>query len=266
MLLKIAGGTVYDPANGIDGVVQDVWIQDGKIVAPPTDPAVRPDKVLDATGLVVMPGGVDMHSHIAGPKVNLARKMRPEDKRKAPVVRRTPLDALRHHRQRAQHVRHRLPVRRPGLHHRLRRRHSAARRTARPRGVPRHPPHRQGLLCPPRQQPLRPAADRRQRTGAAAGLRRLAAAVRQRLRASSSSIPAGSRCGRKAAGNIHEPRRRPSSISASRRGRSSPVWRRRRWTSACRIRSTSTATTSVCPATGKRPWPPCRRSKAGGRI
>jgi formylmethanofuran dehydrogenase subunit A len=37
-----------------------------------------------------MPGGVDMHAHIAGPKVNLARKMRPEDKRKAPVVRRTP--------------------------------------------------------------------------------------------------------------------------------------------------------------------------------
>jgi formylmethanofuran dehydrogenase subunit A len=90
-LLKIANGTVYDPTNGIDGVVQDVWIQDGKVVAPPSDPDVRPDKVLDATGLVVMPGGVDMHAHIAGPKVNVARKMRPEDKRKAPVVRRTPL-------------------------------------------------------------------------------------------------------------------------------------------------------------------------------
>src|SRR6185369_5709432 len=50
-----------------------------------------PERVLDATGLVVMAGGVDMHAHIAGPKVNLARKMRPEDKRRAPVVRRTPL-------------------------------------------------------------------------------------------------------------------------------------------------------------------------------
>src|SRR5437588_3337824 len=90
-LLKIANGTVYDPANGVNGVVQDVWIQDGKVVAPPTDPDVRADKVLDATGLVVMPGGVDMHAHIAGPKVNLARKMRPEDKRKAPPVRRTPV-------------------------------------------------------------------------------------------------------------------------------------------------------------------------------
>ena len=76
----------------------DLWIQDGKIIAAPEgrrprlvlrrDPIGR---VLDATGLVVMPGGVDMHAHIAGPKVNVARKMRPEDRRKAPVVRRTPL-------------------------------------------------------------------------------------------------------------------------------------------------------------------------------
>src|SRR5947209_2589491 len=94
-LLKIANGTVYDPANGIDGVVQDLWIENGKVVAAPAADATgsprRPDKVIDATGLVVMPGGVDMHSHIAGPKVNIARKMRPEDKRKAPMIRRTPL-------------------------------------------------------------------------------------------------------------------------------------------------------------------------------
>jgi formylmethanofuran dehydrogenase subunit A len=90
-LLKIAGGTVYDPGNGVGGAVQDVWIQDGKVVAPPTSPDVRPDRTIDAAGLVVMPGGIDMHCHIAGPKVNLARKMRPEDRRKAPIVRRTPL-------------------------------------------------------------------------------------------------------------------------------------------------------------------------------
>ena len=90
-LVKIANGTVYDPTNNLDGVVQDIWIQDGKIVAPPTATDVRPDRTLDATGLVVMAGGVDMHAHIAGPKVNLARKMRPEDKRLAPPVRRTPI-------------------------------------------------------------------------------------------------------------------------------------------------------------------------------
>src|SRR5258708_37067724 len=90
-LFKIANGTVYDPTNGVSGVAHDIWIEYGTIVAPPTDPTVLPARVLDATGLVVMAGGVDMHAHIAGPKVNLARKMRPEDKRKAEPVRRTPL-------------------------------------------------------------------------------------------------------------------------------------------------------------------------------
>ena len=67
--LKIAGGTVYDPANGIDGQVRDIWVSGGKIVEAPTDPQINPDRTLDARGLVVMPGGVDMHCHIAGPKV-----------------------------------------------------------------------------------------------------------------------------------------------------------------------------------------------------
>lgn len=87
--LKISGGTLYDPANGIDGQVRDLWVCDGKIVAPPADPAFRSHKTLDANGLVVMPGGVDMHCHIAGPKVNLARRMRPEEKRVAVPVMRT---------------------------------------------------------------------------------------------------------------------------------------------------------------------------------
>lgn len=89
-LFCIQGGTVYDPANGIDGAVRDIWIQDGRVVSAPTDPAQRADRTLDATGYVVMPGGVDMHCHIAGPKVNAARKMMPDDKRTAAPVRRTP--------------------------------------------------------------------------------------------------------------------------------------------------------------------------------
>ena len=87
--IKLAGGTVYDPANGVDGEVRDLWISGGKIVAAPSDPAVRPTREIDARGLVIMPGGIDMHCHIAGPKVNVARKMRPEEKRKAAVVHRT---------------------------------------------------------------------------------------------------------------------------------------------------------------------------------
>ncbi len=88
---KISQGTVYDPANGVDGEVRDIWIADGRIVAAPTNSSVRPSRTIDASGLVVMPGGIDMHCHIAGPKVNVARKMRPEEKRKAELIHSTKL-------------------------------------------------------------------------------------------------------------------------------------------------------------------------------
>lgn len=87
-LLKLAGGTVYDPLHGIDGEVRDLWVRDGKVVEPSAD---LPDRTFDLSGLVVMPGGVDMHAHIAGPKVNIARKLRPEDRRDSPPFRRTEL-------------------------------------------------------------------------------------------------------------------------------------------------------------------------------
>jgi formylmethanofuran dehydrogenase subunit A len=78
--LCIRGGTVYDPANGVDGVVMDLWISGGRIVpAPP--PSERPNKTIDARGLIVFPGGVDMHTHLAGPKVNAARGLQSEEKR-----------------------------------------------------------------------------------------------------------------------------------------------------------------------------------------
>jgi len=90
-LFKISGGKVYDPVQGLDGVVTDLWIRDGRLVEPPGDPTVRPDRTLDATGLVIMPGGIDMHCHIAGSKVNTARKLQPEAKRNAEHVARSPL-------------------------------------------------------------------------------------------------------------------------------------------------------------------------------
>ena len=76
--LKIINGKVYDPINDIDGEIRDVCIRGGKIV----DSVGEDAKVIDASGKVVMPGGVDMHCHIAGHKVNLARKFQPEDHRR----------------------------------------------------------------------------------------------------------------------------------------------------------------------------------------
>ena len=88
-LFKIEGGYVYDPANGVDGQVHDIWISGGRIVEAPSDPSLRPTRTINAAGLVIMPGGIDMHCHIAGPKVNAARKMRPEEKRKGEKIERT---------------------------------------------------------------------------------------------------------------------------------------------------------------------------------
>ncbi|MCA9089311.1 MAG: formylmethanofuran dehydrogenase subunit A [Planctomycetaceae bacterium] len=88
-LVSVINGRIYDPANGIDGEIRDLWMEHGRIVPAPKDPSVRAVRVVDATGMIVMPGGVDMHCHIAGPKVNAARKMRPEDRRNAEPVRRT---------------------------------------------------------------------------------------------------------------------------------------------------------------------------------
>ncbi|MBK7235381.1 MAG: formylmethanofuran dehydrogenase subunit A [Sterolibacteriaceae bacterium] len=76
-MLRIVNGRIYDPANGVDGEVRDVCVAGGKIVADVAPEARR----LDASGLVIMPGGVDIHCHIAGAKVNLARKLQPEDHR-----------------------------------------------------------------------------------------------------------------------------------------------------------------------------------------
>src|ERR671917_503939 len=76
-MLRIAGGRVFDPANDVDGEVRDVCLDGGRVVADLPDDAPR----LNADGMVVMPGGVDIHSHIAGPAVNAARKLSPEEHR-----------------------------------------------------------------------------------------------------------------------------------------------------------------------------------------
>ena len=74
--LLVKGGFVIDPTRRIDGDVMDVAVKDGKIVE-----KVGPGaKVIDAKGKVVMAGGVDVHAHVAGPKVNVGRLFRPEDK------------------------------------------------------------------------------------------------------------------------------------------------------------------------------------------
>ena len=73
--LRIVGGTMHDPANGVDGEIRDVCIEGGRIVA--DLPAGAP--TLDARGMVVMPGGVDIHSHFASSSCNHARRLIPDE-------------------------------------------------------------------------------------------------------------------------------------------------------------------------------------------
>jgi len=79
--LRIAGGAVHDPANGIDGEVRDVCIEDGRIVG--SLPAGTP--TVDARGMVVMPGGVDIHAHFASSSCNHGRRLLPEEHAADPV-------------------------------------------------------------------------------------------------------------------------------------------------------------------------------------
>ncbi|TXT58251.1 MAG: Protein FwdA [Promethearchaeota archaeon] len=81
--ITIKNGLVYDPANNLNGEKRDIYIKDGVVV----EKADSDAKVVDASGMIVMPGGVDLHSHIAGAKVNSGRAFRPEDHFIDPVAR-----------------------------------------------------------------------------------------------------------------------------------------------------------------------------------
>ncbi|MEO6022855.1 MAG: formylmethanofuran dehydrogenase subunit A [Burkholderiales bacterium] len=86
MLLKLTGGKLYDPAQNVNGQVRDVFVRDGRIVAAPA--ANEPiEKNYDLSRKIVMAGAIDLHTHIGGGKVNIARAMLPEDHRGDPVPR-----------------------------------------------------------------------------------------------------------------------------------------------------------------------------------
>jgi formylmethanofuran dehydrogenase subunit A len=74
----LRGGHVVDPLHG-PSVQRDIAVRDGRIVA--AAPSETFDLDLDARGCTVMAGGIDLHTHIGGGKVNLARALMPEDHR-----------------------------------------------------------------------------------------------------------------------------------------------------------------------------------------
>jgi formylmethanofuran dehydrogenase subunit A len=69
MRLKIAGGRLYDPASGWDGVAGDLYIEDGRLVA--RLPEV--DREIEARGQVVAPAGIELRGQVATYGLNFLR-------------------------------------------------------------------------------------------------------------------------------------------------------------------------------------------------
>ena len=64
----IKNGSVFDPLNEINGDMKDIFIREGKVVPALSSAEQRDAQIIDARGKTVMPGGVDSHSHVAGPR------------------------------------------------------------------------------------------------------------------------------------------------------------------------------------------------------
>lgn len=66
MTVLIKGGNVVDPKNNVDDIL-DILIENDKIVKVDKNIDFNADDTLDAKGLCVMPGFIDMHVHLRDP-------------------------------------------------------------------------------------------------------------------------------------------------------------------------------------------------------
>lgn len=80
MLIKLTGGRVIDPVQKFNGEVRDLYMRDGVMVSAP-EPGERIHEEYNLAGRIIMAGAIDLHTHIGGGKVNIARMMLPEDHR-----------------------------------------------------------------------------------------------------------------------------------------------------------------------------------------
>jgi hypothetical protein len=69
MRCKIAGGRVFDPAQGWQGEVRDLYLDGDRIV--PHLPQV--ETIIDAKNLAVVPGGIDLRGQVATYGINFLR-------------------------------------------------------------------------------------------------------------------------------------------------------------------------------------------------
>jgi len=69
MRLKIAGGRLYDPTCGLDGEAGDLYVEDGRLVAP----LPEVDREIEARGQIVTPAGIEIRGQVAAYGLNFLR-------------------------------------------------------------------------------------------------------------------------------------------------------------------------------------------------
>ena len=77
MIVELKNANVFDPQNKIFNKKKNILIKNGKIINK-VESGEKIIKSINCKDKIVMPGAIDLHTHIGGGKVNIARLMFPE--------------------------------------------------------------------------------------------------------------------------------------------------------------------------------------------
>lgn len=94
MRIRLKNGRIFDPSQNWFGEPRDLFVENGKVVNDSGEGSSS-DLEYDVSGKVVMPGAIDIHSHIAGGNVNTSRVLLPEQHHNYVAARLGPRNAPR---------------------------------------------------------------------------------------------------------------------------------------------------------------------------
>ena len=77
MIIELKNANVFDPHNKIFNKKKNILIKNGKIINA-LEKNEKINKSINCKDKIIMPGAIDLHTHIGGGKVNIARLMFPE--------------------------------------------------------------------------------------------------------------------------------------------------------------------------------------------
>lgn len=71
-MIELRNGKICDPTHPQNGQLASLFISGDQLVSAPSTPC---EQVIELAGALVFAGGIDIHTHIGGGKVNLARQL-----------------------------------------------------------------------------------------------------------------------------------------------------------------------------------------------